>query len=177
MIKIIANCFGVLSTICFIISFQVKSNKGLYIMQSVANVFYGLQFYLLGATGGLFNMFMQIVRNLLLLKINDWAWLRWKGCAPVFCIPSLIYMFITWSGPLDILPFIAFTVGTLAYWTNSAKLFRLSEIACVAPAWLTYDLITRAYGGVLTELVILGSVIASMIRFGWKGLDDPDFNK
>ena len=71
MIKIIANGCGVLSTICFIISFQVKSNKGLFIIQSIANVFYGLQFFLLGATGGLFNMFMQIARNMLLLKIND----------------------------------------------------------------------------------------------------------
>ena len=65
MIHIIANGFGVLSTLCFIASFQVKSNKGLYIIQSVANVFYGTQFYLLGATGGLFNMGMQIVRNLI----------------------------------------------------------------------------------------------------------------
>ena len=102
MIKIIANGFGVLSTICFIISFQVKSNKGLFIIQSIANVFYGLQFFLLGATGGLFNMFMQIVRNMLLLKINDWKWLQWKGCAPIFCIPSLIYMIIEWGGPLDL---------------------------------------------------------------------------
>ena len=177
MIKIIANGFGVLSTICFIISFQVKSNKGLFIIQSIANVFYGLQFFLLGATGGLFNMFMQIARNMLLLKINDWKWLQWKGCAPIFCIPSLIYMIIEWGGPLDILPFIAFTVGTLAFWTNDAKMLRLCELVCVSPAWLLSDFITGAYGGILTELVILGSVVVSIIRFGWKGLDDPEFTK
>lgn len=175
MIKIIANGFGVLSTICFIISFQVKSNRGLFIIQSIANVFYGVQFYMLGATGGLFNMFMQIFRNMLLLKIEDWKWLKWKGCAPIFCVPSLIYMFFTWSGPLDILPFIAFAVGTFCFWTNSAKMLRLSELVCVSPAWLLYDFIAGAYGGILTELVILGSVVVSIIRFGWKGLDDPEF--
>ena len=72
MVPIIANGFGVLSTICFILSFQVKSNKKLFIIQSVANVFYGTQFYLLGATGGLFNMAMQILRNLLLLRGDDY---------------------------------------------------------------------------------------------------------
>lgn len=174
---LIANGFGLLSTLCFIISFQLRSNRGLYIMQSIANIFYGVQFYMLGARGGLFNMGMQILRNLLLLKINHWKWLQWKGCAPIFCIPSLIYMIVTWSGPLDILPFVAFTVGTLAFWTNSAKMLRLSEIVCVVPCWLTYDLITRAYGGVLTELVILGSVVFSIVRFGWKGLDDPKFSE
>ena len=175
MIKWIANGFGVLSTLCFIISFQIKSNRALFIVQSIANVFYGTQFYLLGATGGLFNMFMQIVRNLLLCKINDWKWLNWKGCAPIFCIPSLIYMIITWNSWLDILPFIAFSVGTFCFWTNSAKMLRLSELICVAPAWMLYDFISGAYGGVLNGLVILGSVVASIIRFGWKGLDDPEF--
>ena len=154
MIKWIANGFGVLSTLCFIISFQIKSNRALFIVQSIANVFYGTQFYLLGATGGLFNMFMQIVRNLLLCKINDWKWLNWKGCAPIFCIPSLIYMIITWNSWLDILPFIAFSVGTFCFWTNSAKMLRLSELICVAPAWMLYDFISGAYGGVLNELVI-----------------------
>ena len=175
MIRIIANLFGVLSTLCFIISFQIRSNRALYVIQAIANVFYGLQFYLLGATGGLFNMGLQIARNLLLLKIEDWKWLQWKGCAFVFCIPSLIYMIVNWHGPIDILPFIAFAVGTLAYWTNSAKMFRLSEIVCVSPAWLLYDFLEGAYGGMLTELVILGSVFVSIFRFGWKGLDDPDF--
>ena len=146
-------------------------------MQSVANVFYGTQFCLLGATGGLFNMAMQIFRNMLLLKINDWKWLQWKGCAPLFCIPSLIYMILQWGGPLDILPFIAFTVGTLAFWTNDAKMLRLCELVGVSPAWLLYDFITGAYGGILTELVILGSVVVSIVRFGWKGLEDPEFKQ
>ena len=116
MIKIIANGFGVLSTLCFIISFQIKSNKALFVMQSIANVFYGTQFYLLGARGGLFNMGMQILRNMLLIKIEQWTWLKWKGWAPLFCVPSLIYMIFTWSGPLDLLPFIA-----MAFWHPSSS--------------------------------------------------------
>ena len=177
MIKIIANGFGVLSTLCFIISFQVKSNKGLFIIQSIANVFYGVQFYLLGAVGGLFNMGMQILRNLLLVKKEEWQWLSWKGWAPLLCVPSLIYMIITWTSWLDLLPFIAMAVGTFCYWTNSAKMLRLSELICVSPAWILYDIMEGAYGGLLTELVILSSVVVSIIRFGWKGLDDPEFKQ
>ncbi|MBQ6402001.1 MAG: YgjV family protein [Firmicutes bacterium] len=177
MTIIIANAFGVLSTLCFIISFQVKSNRGLFVIQSIANVFYGVQFYLLGATGGLFNMGLQILRNMLLCKYNDWPWVRNWFVAILFCVPSLINMILTWESWLDLLPFIAMVVGTLTYWTNSAKNLRLGELFCVSPCWLLYDLMTKAYGGLLTELVILGSVIASIIRFGWKGLDDPSFKK
>ena len=175
MTHIIANGFGVLSTLCFIASFQVKSNKGLYLIQSVANVFYGIQFYLLGATGGLFNMGMQIVRNLLLCKKEEWKWLQHPAMAPLLCVPSLIYMIVTWNSLLDLLPFIAMTVGTFGYWTDSAKKLRVAELFGVSPAWMTYDLIEGAYGGVLNELVILASIVFSIIRFGWKGLDDPSF--
>ena len=175
MIHIIANGFGVLSTLCFIASFQVKSHKGLYLIQSVANVFYGIQFYLLGATGGLFNMGMQIVRNLLLCKKEEWKWLQYPAMAPLLCVPSLIYMIVTWNNLLDLLPFIAMTVGTFGYWTDSAKKLRIAELFGVSPAWMTYDLIEGAYGGVLNELVILASIVFSIIRFGWKGLDDPSF--
>ena len=175
MIKIIANLFGVLSTLSFIVSFQIKSNKALFLVQSLADVFYCIQFYLLGATGGLFNMGLQILRNLLLCKVETWTWLKWKGWGILFCVPSLIYMFVTWIGPMDIIPFVAYAVSTLAFFTNSAKLIRLSELVCVSPAWLFYDFMEGAYGGMLTECVILGSVIVSIIRFGWKGLDDPEF--
>lgn len=177
MVPIIANGFGVLSTICFIISFQVKSNKKLFIIQSVANVFYGAQFYLLGATGGLFNMAMQILRNLLLLKKDKWKWLQYPFMAPLMCVPSTIYMIAAWSGWMDVLPFLAMVVGTFGYWTNNARKLRIAELACVIPAWMSYDFISRAYGGMLNELVILISIIVSIVRFGWKGLDDPNFNK
>ena len=163
MITIIANGFGILSTLCFVVSFQVKSNKGLYIIQSVANVFYGIQF-LLGAYGGLFNMAMQIVRNLLLCKRSDWKWLHHPAMAPLLCTPSLIYMIAAWSGPIDLLPFIAMAVGTFGYWTDDAKKLRLAEMFGVSPAWLAYDLLEGAHGGVINEAVILGSVVFSIVR-------------
>lgn len=177
MITVIANAFGILSTICFIVSFQADSNRKLYLSQSAANVFYGTQFYLLGATGGLFNMGMQIVRNLLLCRRGEWKWLQHPLTAPLMCLPSLIYMIACWSGPLDLLPFIAMTAGTLGYFTDDARILRLAELICVSPAWLMYDLCQGAYGGVLNEAVILGSVVFSIIRFGWAGLAELNGSK
>ena len=177
MMEIVANGFGVLSTLCFIASFQIKSNKALYGFQAAGTFFYGMQFLLLGATGGVVNMLMQVARNLLLLKKNSWSWLSSVWFPILVCVPSFIVMVLTWNSPLDLLPFIAYAGVTFAYWTNNAKTIRVSELGCACPSWLVYDFATGAYGGILTEFVIAGSVIASIIRFGWKGLDDPDFAK
>lgn len=71
-----------------------------------------------------------------------------------------------WNDPLDFLPLIAMIAGTFACWSDNAKIIRVAELACICPAWMAYDFISGAYGGVLNELVILGLIIASIIRFG-----------
>ena len=50
-IAVLANAFGVLSALAFVISFQIRSNRRLFAVQALANVFYALQFLLLGAAG------------------------------------------------------------------------------------------------------------------------------
>lgn len=170
-VKILANAFGVLSALTFVISFQIRSNRRLFAAQALANVFYALQFLLLGAAGGLFNTAVRIVRNLLLSRSDKWEWILKKYWAPVFCVPSLIFMILRWSGPADILPFVATVGSNLSYWSNDARKIRLAELGCVCPAWIVYDLLSGAYGGILNEVLLMGSVIVSFVRFGWKGLE------
>ena len=172
MLDIVANGFGVLSTLCFVASFQIRSNKGLFGMQAVATFCYGMQFVLLGAIGGAVGMAVQVIRNLLLLKKNEWGWLSSIWFPIITCIPSFVVMITTWQGLLDVLPFIAFVGINFTYWANNAKLIRIAELGCACPAWLIYDFASGAYAGILTELVIAGSVVASIIRFGWNGLDE-----
>ena len=126
MMEIVANGFGVLSTLCFIASFQIKSNKALYGSQAAGTFFYGMQFLLLGATGGVVNMLMQVIRNLLLLKRNSWSWLSSIWFPVAVCIPGIIVMIATWNSLLDLLPFIAYAGVTFAYWSNSAKMIRMT---------------------------------------------------
>jgi len=170
-VQIIANVFGVLTALTFVISFQIRSNKKLFIVQALANTFYGVQFLLLGAWGGLFNTGIRIVRNLLLSRSDRWEWIRWKGWAPLFCVPSLIFMIVGWTGPVDILPFLATMASNLSYWSNDARKIRLAELGCICPSWIVYDLIEGAYGGILNEVLLMSSVIVSFVRFGWKGLE------
>ena len=178
MIKIIANIFGVLTAVMLVLSFQIRSTKKLYFVQAIANVFYGLQFLLLGAWGGFFNTCVRIVRNLLLSRSDKWTWVKWKGLAVIFCIPSLLFLIFGWSGPIDILPFLTTVVSNLTYWSNDARKIRVGELAFISPSWAVYDALTGAYGGILNEAVLMTSIIISFVRFGWKGMkgsgDEPE---
>ncbi len=174
MIKIIANGFGVLSTICFIISFQIKSNKGLFITQSIANVFYGLQFLLLGAYSGCVNLILGILRNLLMTQYGKRKWVRSKGWVAVFIAAFAAVLVLTWDGWTSLLPFAAMTTCTVAFWTDNALNIRKANLFVACPSWIIYDVVFHSWAGVLNETITIVSIMVSVWRFGWKNLGDPD---
>ena len=161
MIRIIANVFGVLTAVMLVLSFQIRSTKKLYFVQAIANVFYGLQFLLLGAMGGFFNTLVRIVRNLLLSRSDKLPWIRKRWMALVFCVPSLLFLIFGWSGPIDLLPFATTVASNLTYWSNDARTIRVGELAFISPAWAVYDALTGAYGGILNEAILMTSIIIS----------------
>ena len=108
------------------LSFQLKSNRALFLSQSLGSVMFGLQFLLLGSLSGCFSLLLVIVRNMLLVRYEQCAWVRWKGWIAVFSAFCIAILIFTWNGPLSILPYLAVQVGTIMYWTNNARMIRLS---------------------------------------------------
>ena len=78
MDPIIIQAIGFVGVFFFIISYQIKSNKMLFLLQLLGTAMFCCQFLLLGATSGAANLIGIIVRNALLMKYRDWAWIRSK---------------------------------------------------------------------------------------------------
>lgn len=174
---IIEQGIGFLAVICFIISFQLKSNRALFLCQMAGCALFCVQYFLLGAITGLLNNSVAIVRNTLLCKIDDWKWVAWKGWVPVFITICLVNMILTWQGPISLLPTIAVVAGTIGYWTNNAQKIRLCNMIAVSPAWLVYSVLIGTIGGILNEIIVMSSVVVSIYRYGWKNLGNSDFGK
>ena len=170
----IAQGFGILAVICFLVSYQVKSNRGLYVMQALGCVAFSVQFLLLDAASGCISQIFIIVRNMMLSMYNQWAWVRWKGWVPIFILLAVLVTYVTWDGPISLLPMVPMTAGTIALWTNNAGIIRLAGMTCLSPAWILYDILTGAYSAILNELIVIGSAIVSIIRYGWREMCDPD---
>ncbi len=165
---------GFLGVISFILSYQVKSNKALYLYQLIGSLLFCLQFFLLGAGSGALSLFLNIIRSALLMKYKEWKWVRWKGLPLLLCLAFAGIMVYTWSGTVSVLAFLASAVSTVFYWTNNAKWIRMSNLFCASPAWLLYDIMVGSAAGVVNELITLGSIIISIFRFGWKELGNPE---
>ncbi|WP_295071967.1 YgjV family protein [Ruminococcus sp.] len=42
---------------------------------------------------------------------------------------------------------------------------------CASPCWLIYDIIVNSWGGLVSESITIVSILISIMRFGWQGLE------
>ena len=65
---------GFVAVIFFIVSYQVRSNRGLFFCQLIGCLIIAVQMVILGAYTGALGLAVNILRNLLLLKVDTWKW-------------------------------------------------------------------------------------------------------
>lgn len=70
---------GIVAVIAFIISYQIHSNRALFLFQLIGSALFSLQFLMLGAASGCLSLLLNIFRSAMLMKYRDWKWVRWKG--------------------------------------------------------------------------------------------------
>ena len=170
--ELIVQGIGFVAVAAFILSYQIKSNRWLFLLKLIGTVLFCLQFFLLDAFSGCLSLAVNILRNGLMMRYDDWKWVRWKGFPLLITVLFTAVLIYTWNGPISLLPYIGSVSSTFVYWTNSPRKIRLVDLACASPCWLVYDLIVHSWGGLLSESITLVSIIVSIIRFGWMGLEE-----
>ena len=174
MDHIVIQAIGFVGVLFFIISYQLKSNKMLFLMQLLGTATFCCQFLLLGATTGAVNLIGIMARNALLMKYRDWAWVRSRWTEAAFLCLFTVAFALSWQGPISLLPYAAMVSTTIAYWTDNAQKIRLGNLACGSPCWLIYDFLIGSWAGVLNESITLASILVSIRRYGWKAMGRSD---
>ena len=172
--EIIAQIIGFVALLCYLLSYQLRSNRGLYLAQTAGNFLFMIQFLLLGAYSGCVNLILGILRNLLMTQYGKRKWVRSKGWVAVFIAAFAAVLVLTWDGWTSLLPFAAMTTCTVAFWTDNALNIRKANLFVACPSWIIYDVVFHSWAGVLNETITIVSIMVSVWRFGWKNLGDPD---
>ena len=170
----IVQGIGFVAVAFFILSYQMKSNRLLFLFQLIGCSIFVVQFGVLGAYTGALSLLINILRNVLLLKANVWTWVRSKKTMLGIITLLVAFTIWTWNGWISLLPLASVGVTTVGYWTDNAQKIRLSQLMG-SPCTLLYDVLIHSWGGVLSESITLVSIILSIIRFGWKNLNDDSF--
>lgn len=167
-----AQIIGTIGIIVWFLSFQIKSNKRLFIVQILANMIFCVQFILLGAYAGCIGLFVCCIRNVLIIKRNDWKWANSKVWVAGLITINVALTIISWKSIWDIFALIACVSAVIIYWSNNARNIRAGNLFITCPAWLAYDIYYRAWPSVISEASAIISIIVSIYRFGWRELGE-----
>ncbi len=171
MNEYMVQAIGFLGVALFIISYQIRSNRALFLCQLVGCIVFCVQFFLMGAYTGAISLIVNIARNLLLIKSNDWKWAKSQVTLAAIILLLLVMTICTWAGWISILPFVSVAVTSIGYWTQNAQKIRLSQLFG-SPCTLLYDILVHTWGGAVCEAITILSIIISIVRFGWRNLGE-----
>lgn len=171
MNEYMVQAIGFLGVALFIISYQIRSNRALFLCQLMGCIVFCVQFFLMGAYTGAISLIVNIARNLLLVKSNDWKWVKSQVTLAAIIVPLLVMTICTWAGWISILPFVSVAVTSIGYWTQNAQKIRLSQLFG-SPCTLLYDILVHTWGGAVCEAITILSIIISIVRFGWRNLGE-----
>lgn len=160
---ILVQGIGFLGTACSLLAFQFRGYRQLVSLRAATELFFGIQYVLLGAYSGAAMDFLGCFRNWAFLDCNK----KGKSLQPwriFFCAVFVIASLLTWAGPKSLLSMIAKLASTIGYGSSSPRLIRFITL-CSSSCWLVYNFAVFSIAGVLGELLTLSSVLIAIVRF------------
>lgn len=167
---LIAQGIGLAGTALFFLSFQFKENKKLFLIQLASYIFYTTHFLVLGAYTGGISYLINAVRSFCLASNNKFA--KSNTMCGILCGLQLVTLAFTWAGWISLLPIVANIATTIGGYTRNPRKIRIAGMFINSPLWIIYNIIIGSWAGILDEVVTEASMIISIVRFGWKNLDE-----
>jgi len=169
----VAQSIGVAGMLLCIFSYQVRSARGIVIIQTAACLFWVTHFLLLGATAGVLLNAPCLVRNFVYAQQGRHRWashVAWPiGFATLFVALGVYSAFHapTPEGWRAFLPAAAQTVGCVALRCRNAQNVRIGS-AVLSAFWLVYDALSRSIPGVVCEILNQISLHTAIVRYARK---------
>ena len=161
---------GLIGTALFFLSYQCKSNKNLFRVQFLSYLCYTMHLLLLGAVTGGISYILNTVRSFCLGSKLEFAHSR-TVCV-ILCTLQVLALAVTWSGWISLLPVAANIASTIGGYTHNARKIRVAGMFINSPLWIIYDILVGSWAGILDEVISECSMILSIVRYGWKNLDE-----
>lgn len=177
---IIAQILSILSCAGIILSFQLKNNRHLFLVQTIAAFGFGISYLLLGAINGFLINIACFTNTAILLNKK----LKKKPILVALCASFLIISTVsalTYNGDWNTLKIIETVfsyliaivqiIYTIATWQDDGEKIRKVRLFFVTPAWLGYNIVVFSIGGIVCEAFNVISIIVSFIRYGKNGFE------
>lgn len=169
-----AQIVGLLAVLLFLLSYQQKERKNIITMNAISRVLYIIQYIMLGAFEGAVLDVMGTIASALAQK-KDSPIIK-KHLRLVIVAVNLLMIGVglcLYENVFSLLPIFGVLFHTGAFWISDEKTVRrLSLIG--SPFWLAYNLISKAYGSSVGDVLSMASIIIAMFRYDFRKKETSD---
>lgn len=161
-LKIIAQIIGFCGTIIVVIGMQQKKYKHI-VMCKIGNEFLSSVHYLLlgGYTGMLANLASCMTNGCYYFRIK-----KGKSTLPFQIVFAAMFVAIgalSWHGPISIFVVLAKLISSVALGIQNPRTIRILNLIS-NPCWLIYNIYMGSIAGILTDSLVITSVVIAVIR-------------
>lgn len=163
---IIAQIIGIVAIAFSFVTYQMKSNRGVMVMLSLATTLFCIHYSILGATTGLVLNVVGIIRNICYC-FKDKKILSSKIVPVILAAVMAVLSIFTWEGYHSVFFVVGITLNTLAMGYFTSQGLRKS-ILLTSTLILIYDALipgSPSISGMLNETIAITSSIIGIFRF------------
>ena len=176
---VFAQVIGIIGMVNNVISFAMKKQKTIIVMQFVGSILFSINMLMLDAvSGGLMNV-AGIIRGIVFMNKSRLG--RFKnpfvGGLMTLYVACYVLSFTVfgkeataWNLIIEFLPLFSMVVMTLGYAADGAKKTRIFGFLN-SPPWLIYNIYNSNIGGTICEVFCISSIIFGMLMFDRKKVD------
>ena len=161
--NIYAQVIGFIALSFMCLSYQKNNKKDFLFIQILANIFYGLQYFLLNAISALASNIVSIIKTIVFFKFEKNNKTIPVTVLLIFEILILISGIVTYKDIFSIIPIFIACIYTYGTWQKNLKLtYSIGIISAIL--WIFYNFIVGAYVALIGSFIELFSSIIGIIK-------------
>ena len=163
--NVLATIFGLGAVALFVFSYQLKSRRSIILCNSASRVLYVSQYFLLGAfEGALLDIVAFFISLLCCGRENKFIKKHFVLTVILSNAVIIGIGMLTYKDIFSLLPIFGVVFETLGLWLKKERHIRFVSLAG-APFWLVYNLLYKAYGSAIGNVITIVSILIAIARY------------
>lgn len=162
-INLLGQLMGLIAVALGFVTFQMRTQKQLLVVQIATAVAFCTHYYLIGATSGLMLNLLALVRNIA-YYFKEKPLFSGKKCPIFFAVAMGIMGLISWQDYYSIFIVLGLVINSYCLSFADPQNIRKS-ILVSSPLVLIYDAFVFSIGGTIYESVAIVSALIGMLRY------------
>ena len=156
---------GLAAVVMYVISYQKKNRRGIVICGATSRALYVIQYLLLGALSGAVLDIIGTVASILAgRKHSPLIRKNLRLILVLLNLSMIIAGALLYENIFSLFPVLGVMLQTGAFWLEDEKnIRRMSLAGC--PFWLSYNIISGAYGSVVGDILSIISLTVAIFRY------------